>query len=591
MPAQKLVHSPWIIVYSFTFVVFLLFFLYPIPHTLYPTFAQGAAECQYEETREDGVYVCDGVLPGPAEAERATCVPDPSVDPNCQLKKEPAPPDPGSPITTTDQATTATGSLTGAGGEQITQKNYRAPQNANYTILNLEHSIFCELAGTSPVDKCIGLGKDKKISLYDQVPGGGALGGLTTFMIAMYQPPTSTAQYLAHLGENLGFVKPAYAQVGGSGAGIIEPIRALWLVTRNLAYIAFIIVFIVVGFMIMFRARINPQTVIGIQQALPGLILGLILVTFSYFIAALLIDLAFVGIQVVGQIFLRAGNNALDTEALARSSNVFNLFVSTIRPENIPEVAGGVVGTLFSAGGGGAGGAAVFLIPAVIGGIVGTVLAPGVGTAIGVLGGAAAPAILGLIVPLILILAIIIQFFRLLFGLITSYISLLVTTIVGPFIILFASIPGRSGVLGLWWKSLLGNALVFPAVFAAFMFAGLILGLDPKAFNASPPLFGGLSTELLRLILAYGIILGTPAIPGMVRRAIGVPELGGIPQAAIGGFMVGAQAGGAIAGPAGRGAAGAGARLLRGPAAAAPGGAMERFRERLERWSQPPRRP
>ena len=442
-------------------------------------------------------------------------------------------------------------------GTPISNSNYRAPQHSNYTFINLEHTLFCELVGASPVEKCVGLKKDRdqtSLFLFDKVPGGGALGSLTSFVTALYHPPTSTAQYLADLGENLGIVKPAYAQVGGSGAGIIEPIRALWQVTRNIAYIAFIIVFVIIGFMIMFRTRINPQTVISAQAALPGLVVGLILVTFSYFVAALLIDIAFISIQIVGNIFLQvkdsSGNiiNVFDIPGKTRDSNIFNMFVDAIRlKENIADLFGGTLRTFFSADGATS---PLFIVPAAIGAVVGTIFIPVpiLGTLIGGgIGTVAIPALIGLLVPLVLIIALFIQFFRLLFGLIGSYIALLVLTVLGPFMILISSIPGRGGVLSVWWRTLLGNTLVFPAVFAAFLFAGLVLGTPIENWNASPPLFGGLSTELLRLIIAYGIILGTPAIPGMVRRALGVPELQGIPQAAIGGALAGfgvAQGGG-----------------------------------------------
>src|SRR3989344_4417049 len=122
---------------------------------------------------------------------------------------------------------------------------------------------------------------------------------LGTTTMALYTPPTSATLYLANLGESIGLSpKSALAQnVAGSGAGIIQPVIQLWQVIRNLAYLAFILVFLSVGFMIMFRSKINPQTVISVQAALPGLVIGLILITFSYFIAALIIDLAFVGVQ------------------------------------------------------------------------------------------------------------------------------------------------------------------------------------------------------------------------------------------------------------------------------------------------------
>lgn len=421
-------------------------------------------------------------------------------------------------------------------GCPLTKESYTAPLHTNYTLDNTASGMLCMLGAGSPYGcvnrELIEVTRDgamrqfKYTYTYDYVPGGGAIGGLAKIMVAMYQsPPTSTVQYLADIGQNFGLAKPAYAQVGGSGAGIIEPIKILWNFTSKLTYVLFIIVFVVVGFMIMFRTKINPQTVISVQAALPGLVIGLILVIFSYFIAALIIDTSFLGIQVVGNIFMEVkGPNGIintfkDIPSLKQNSNALELFFHSFRFENIKDVFTGI-GGIFVGVGSGALSTSVLLLPVVIMAIVGS---------LGI------TVIASLLIPLILIIALVIQFIRLLIKLIFSYVALLVVTIFGPFIILFSSIPGRGGALGVWWRTLLGNALVFPAVFAAFLFAGFILGTDTSSWKGAPPLFGGLPTELLRLIIAYGIILGTPAIPDMVKKALGVPDLKGIPEAAMAG--------------------------------------------------------
>lgn len=508
--------------------------------------AQGET-CQYTEEQNDGLYVCTGSFQRVEGSTQLSCQYNRNVSTNCQKEE-------------TYRQTTATQSAQTCRdpkGCDLTPQNYRAPQHSDYTLSNIENSLLyslvgCKVGGEGGVSFVIE--NEKAVpKVVPCNPGSGATRTLTNVMVALYQPPTSSVQYLAHLGENLGLIKPAFAQVGGSGAGIINPILSLWQVIRNIAYLAFILIFLVVGLMVMFRQRINPQVVITAQQALPGLAIGLILVTFSYFLAALMVDTAFVGVQLVGQTFTASGSaNVLNIEDLRRSSNIFEMFFSTSRLENVGDLMGGIGRTLGSILGGGTGAniTASVVIPAIIGAIIGTILMPGggtllgigAGTAIGTGIGAASVGIVSLIIPLILIIALLIQFFRLLWGLISSYIAILVGTITGPLIIMFGSIPGKGGALSMWWKTILGNALVFPAVFAGFLFAGMILGLPTEAFgNSAPPLFGGLSVELLRLILAYGIILGTPAIPGMVKRAMGVPDIQGIPQTAMGAVTAGAM--------------------------------------------------
>lgn len=67
-------------------------------------------------------------------------------------------------------------------------------------------------------------------------------------------------------------------------------INRWWSVARDISYVVFIVIFIVVGFMIMFRKKINSDIVVGIGNALPNIVLGLILVTFSFAISGIIMD-------------------------------------------------------------------------------------------------------------------------------------------------------------------------------------------------------------------------------------------------------------------------------------------------------------
>ncbi len=416
--------------------------------------------------------------------------------------------------------------------------------NGQIGVEAIAHELFCGVGGISPFNACAvaefdGIGKST-FRTYHQVPGGGAIGGIGSNMAMIYNnPPTSSGYYIAHIGEDLGITpKSAYAQVGGSGAGIIQPIFGIWQVIRNFAYMAFILVFIVVGLMIMFRQKLNPQTVISVQSALPGLVIGLILVTFSYFIAALVIDLAFLGIQIVAQIFIQAGGNSFggsrEIQELARNANLFQMFGATaFNGQNINTIyqaAGDISNTgVGNAGTWGLAGA---------GGVIGGLLFNVPGALIGFTLGSSAPIIVPTFLLLILIIALFIQLIRLLISLIFTYIQILMFALGGPLLILIGSIPGRSGNIGFWYKGLLANALIFPAVFAVFLFAGLIFGSGSN-LNTSLPLFGQLPGSLMRVLIAYGIILGSPAIPGMVRKAFKVDFPPQIAQTAITGFTAG----------------------------------------------------
>ena len=69
--------------------------------------------------------------------------------------------------------------------------------------------------------------------------------------------------------------------------GIVQ----FWQVTRNLAYMILAIILILSGFMIMFRQKVNGQVMVSVFNTLPNIILAMVLVTFSFAIVGLLIDI------------------------------------------------------------------------------------------------------------------------------------------------------------------------------------------------------------------------------------------------------------------------------------------------------------
>ena len=109
--------------------------------------------------------------------------------------------------------------------------------------------------------------------------------------------------------------------------GFLQPVQALWSVFRNISYIGFVIVFVIMGFMIMFRAHISPQAVATVQDSIPRIIIALVLVTFSYAIAGLLIDVMFL----VLNIFIRAleGAGLLTGGDFVFTENVFGIIFNS----------------------------------------------------------------------------------------------------------------------------------------------------------------------------------------------------------------------------------------------------------------------
>ena len=170
-------------------------------------------------------------------------------------------------------------------------------------------AMTCQLIGIDPVNpsqKCLGIDSaSKKIGFVDTSAdsasslqagsgqAGGAIGFAGSMIAVLYTPPLHTGDYFSYLAQNFGIAKPAYAATGFEG---LSPLIKIWSAFRNIVYLLFVIVFIIIGVAIMLRLHIDPRTVMTIENQIPKIIIGLVMVTFSFAIAGFLIDLMYVSI-------------------------------------------------------------------------------------------------------------------------------------------------------------------------------------------------------------------------------------------------------------------------------------------------------
>lgn len=183
------------------------------------------------------------------------------------------------------------------------QTNPDVPQNMHtwtqMVLLEVLSAATCQLGGIDPINpKHACLGVDQltgkigytKPATETQTPGG-MIGFTANFMTSLFTLPVHTSDYLSYLGQNFGVVKKTYAQ--SSGIDSLSPLIPLWVVFRNIVYVGFVIVFVIVGLAIMLRLKIDPRTVMSVENQIPKIIIGLVLVTFSMAISGLLIDLMY----------------------------------------------------------------------------------------------------------------------------------------------------------------------------------------------------------------------------------------------------------------------------------------------------------
>jgi len=323
----------------------------------------------------------------------------------------------------------------------------------------------------------------------------GATGSLFALMDTMYQNPiVSSKDYLAYVRENSGLITKAYAQ--GQGYDFLKPVLDLWIVTRNVVYVFFIIIFVVIGFMIMFRSKLNPQTAVNVQLALPHIIISLILVTFSFAICGLIVDLAYLGNDLIYNIFY---NKFLVSGTFTWSADA--------TPFNLIKAAD-------------------------IGGNLNTAL-----TAIAqVMAGGGTAALFNVVIAI----TVVSTAFKIFFSLLTKYISLFIMTLLSPFSLLFAALPGDQNSAANMFKQLFSAALVFPATLfmtnLAFYFSKYaqtastdFQNIDPFRLTDFVSVANSQSIAIATIagLISLGVLMATAQVPQVIDGALGVkPTLG-----------------------------------------------------------------
>lgn len=282
-------------------------------------------------------------------------------------------------------------------------------------------------------------------------------------------------------------IPEAHAQTG-FGFNALKPILELWKVTRNLSYSLLIVVVIAMAFMIMFRVKLSPQTVITVQSAIPKVVMAIILITFSYAIAGLLVDLMYV---VYGIISLAAKPLYSDSTTVV---DIFNAVTG-----NSSKI--GYFGSTFIVG---------LLI--LIGGIILAVATSftGIGFIFGIL---------------FIVLAVIILYtiVRIIFMLIKAYASVILLTVAGPFYILLGTVMSGMGIGG-WIRNLASNLAIFVTTSVLLMLSNRFINLALPILPGSSevgiglsdtgwvPLIGGGGSGLAKLVLlGVAIVLFTTA--------------------------------------------------------------------------------
>ena len=325
--------------------------------------------------------------------------------------------------------------------------------------------------------------EEEKAIVYEMY-GRGVIGETQGAIAMLYTPPASGTTYVAQMLQDAHIVPRAQAQ--GLGFASLDPVLETWKVFRNVAYLFFVVVFLAIGFMIMFRQKIGGQTAVTVQQAIPGIITSLIFVTFSYAIAGFLIDLMYLlmylmiglfspesGTEMISKNFLQIGFDVVTgvntNGAFASMNEAVKTFADSIDTNAVGDVLGWIG---------------------------------------------------GLTMGLIVSIAILIGVFKLFFELLKIYITIIIAIVVSPIILMTGALPGKSNFV-YWIKMVFGNLLAFPLVLFSLILYEMFTSGDLSAGGFMPPfLIGRGSGSVMMTLVGIGIILIIPELIKEMKKAL-----------------------------------------------------------------------
>ena len=389
------------------------------------------------------------------------------------------------------------------------QDNNKAGNNLDYIISEMNKGKISNTANTLMGE--FKFNSDGSFSLSNWMPGG-IIGASNKYIGMLYTPPASGVEYIASLKDEFLGVQPAYAQ--GVGYIGLQPLLPIWQGFRNTVYIISSFFFIILGFMIMLRVKISPQATVTIQNAIPQLVTTLILVTFSYAIAGLLIDASYVlqGMAMAILVPPAAGGSLVNTVLSFVGHLIPGIKAYLPTFENL--VSPTIETTL-----------AALAIPSIATILLGTVAGMSLGATIGSLAGPVGSTVLGvsfgslamIVILIIIAIAIVFWLFKFALGLFKCYATLLFKIIIGPLEIGMGAFPNSKINFSSWMLDVIANLAVFPISFILIVLANLII------FS----IMGNGSNNVLTAVqignmLTNGLIVGNL---GLQNTGIWVPSL------------------------------------------------------------------
>lgn len=380
------------------------------------------------------------------------------------------------------------------------------------------------------------------------------------FVIPYANPPASGVWWAYNGLQNAGFVSKTYA-AQGIGAASLVTVAPLWDAFRKIAYLVLVLIMVAIGFMIMFRMKLNPQTVIGVENALPRIVIALLLITFSFAIVGFAVDIMYLAtIVVVDFIGGAAGiTNISATQSDLLNRNVIQgaLFdwsaafwsylnglyaILDILPVVVRLIIHLVLGFILFLGVARFGGDILNFVAklfghtevtgsffTIVGGAlkIGDIVAAIISLIFGIV---LSIAFLWILIAFIVVVGLLFLIFRIFFLLLSSLIQIILYLIFAPLILLLEAIPGRSAFSS-WFRNIIGNLIVFPAVVFLLLITTAITniyGVNAQIIAQygnhppmlTPPLLGGIGSAVIAPLINASLLLMIPDLVKLLKQQI-----------------------------------------------------------------------
>lgn len=269
----------------------------------------------------------------------------------------------------------------------------------------------------------------------------------------------------------------------------------LWRYFLNMAYVMMVVVIVAIGFLIMFRFNIDPRTVVSVENSIPRIIVALVLMTFSFAFAGLILDLS----RIVALMFFPDRS-----------------FFGVGQVSDITIIAA---------------------FTAVVGGMIGLAFASG----------PAMPFIaLGIVLAGFYILTLI---FNILYQIMYRYAQFILMTILAPLIFALSAVPNFSSLASGWFKRQVALLLSIAGIFFLVNIAFSIIGSGtpsalPSPIASIPGKGVGVIDFLIHIVfnnivIGIGLLFYATKVPAIVDELLGIKELGARSGIGMGGILAG----------------------------------------------------